>query len=208
MLVVHEWWGLNDYARKRATQLASLGYVAVAIDMYGNGKSTNSAEQAGHWSGEFSGTQLMRDRAKAGLSLLIKQMRVDPHRIAAIGYCFGGTTVLQLAYSGADLKGVVSFHSSLPSPNPDDMHPGHIKASILICHGADDPFVPSERIADFKKTLSSTDADWTMITYGGAKHSFTNPGASTRGINGLAYHANADRRSWNQMKQFFEELFQ
>ena len=208
VLVVHEWWGLNDYARRRATQLASLGYIALAIDMYGDGKTTNSAEQAGHWSGAFRGSSLMRDRAQAGLALLIKQEQVDPHRVAAIGYCFGGTTVLQLAYSGADLQGVVSFHSSLPSPDPHDMQPGRIKAAILACHGAKDTFVSPERIADFKAKLSATDADWTMITYGEAQHSFTNPGASARNIRGLAYDADADRRSWRHMKQCFDEWFQ
>lgn len=208
VLVVHEWWGLNDYARSRTKQLAAMGYVALAVDMYGHGKATDNAKQAGHWSGEFRGTGLMRSRAKAGLSMLVGHKRVDPTRVAAIGYCFGGTTVLQMAYSGADLRGVVSFHGSLPSPDPGDMQPGRIKASILVCHGADDSFVSAGRVADFKEKLAKTDADWLMVTYGGAKHSFTNPDASARGMDGLAYNANADRRSWQQMQRFFDELFE
>ena len=205
VLVVHEWWGLNDYARSRAKQLAELGYVALAVDMYGDAKTTEDPTQAQHWSGQFQGNDLMRQRAQAGLEVLAKHERVDAGLLAAIGYCFGGTTVLQLAYSGADVKAVVSFHSSLPLPGPEDMAKGRIKASILVCHGGDDAFVPAEHVSDFNAKLGQTDADWQFVAYGGAKHSFTNPNAGKFGIDGLAYDPNADRRSWRDMKQLFKE---
>ena len=206
VLVVHEWWGLNDYARKRARMLAELGYVAFALDMYGGGKSTQNAKQASHWSGQFRGSAVMRARARAGLEILKEHERVDPQRLAAIGYCFGGTTVLELAYSGADLKGVVSFHGSLPLPEDHDLAPGRIKASILACHGAADTFVSRDRLTEFQELIDQTGADWQLIVYGGAKHSFTNPEADALGVEGLGYDRRADQRSWKHMKMFFDRL--
>jgi len=206
VLVMHEWWGLNDYARGRAKQLAGLGYVAFAVDMYGHGETTNDANHAQQLSGQFHANPAgLRGRAQAGLGVLAKQERVDPARLAAIGYCFGGMTVQQLAYSGADVKGVVSFHGSLSMPMPEDV-PG-VKAKMLICHGANDGFTSQEQVAAFQRALRTTDIDWQFIVYSGAKHSFTNPGAGERGMDGLAYNANADRRSWAAMKQFFDEIF-
>ncbi len=205
VLVVHEWYGLHDYARTRARQLAGLGYVAFALDMYGKDKVTDDPEQARHWSGQFHGTDLMRRRARAALDVLAGHERVDPNRIAAIGYCFGGTTVLELAYSGADLVGVVSFHGSLPAPKPED--DANIKAKILVCHGADDPFVPADMVAAFKRAMRRAGADWQLIAYPGARHSFTNPAADRDDIDGTAYDERADKQSWQKMQQLFEEVF-
>ena len=206
VLVMHEWWGLNDYARGRAKQLAQLGYVAFAVDMYGQGQVTDDANHAVQLSGQVQGdTAVLRGRAQAGLAVLAKQEQVDASRIAAIGYCFGGMTVQQLAYSGADVKGVVSFHGSLSTPLPEDV-PG-VKAKMLICHGGNDGFIPDEQITAFQRALRATDIDWQFVVYSGAKHSFTNPGADQRGMDGLRYHADADRRSWADMKQFFNEIF-
>jgi dienelactone hydrolase len=146
-----------------------------------------------------------RQRALLGLGILRQQEQVDPEKIAAIGYCFGGATVMQLAYSGADLAGVVSFHGSLPLPTPADL--GRIQARILVEHGSADGFVPAERVARFQEALEKAGADWRMVINGGAKHSFTNPGADAYGIDGLGYDAEADRRSWQDMQRFFVDIF-
>ena len=206
VLVVHEWWGINDYARMRANMLAKLGYVAFALDMYGDGKSTQERKQAQHWSGQFRGSAMMRARAMAGLEVLKNHSRVDPDRVAAIGYCFGGTTVMQLAYSGAKLKGVVSFHGSLPLPDEADYAPGRVKAAVLVCHGYADTFIDRQHVLAFQKSLDQIGADWQMIIYGGAQHSFTNPGADAIGIDGLGYDRKADQRSWKHMQEFLQRL--
>ena len=205
VLVVPEWWGLNDYARKRADDLACLGYVAFAADMYGKGVVTTDAKKAAELSAPFRGTPLMRERAKAGYDVLAKHELVDPERTAAIGFCFGGTTVLELAYGGAPLAGVVSFHGNLPAPKPEDLP--NIKASILVCHGADDFFVAPEDIDAFQKAMREARADWQMVSYGGAVHSFTNPDAGKAGIQGVAYNEKAALRSWRHMEAFFDEIF-
>lgn len=206
VLVMHEWWGLNDYARGRAVQLAEMGYVAFAVDMYGHGETTNDVNHAQQLSGQFhADPAALRGRAQAGLAVLAKQEQVDPQRIAAIGYCFGGMTVQQLAYSGADVKGVASFHGSLSTPAPEDVP--NVKAKIMICHGGADAFIPDEQVTAFIQALRATDIDWQFIAYSGAKHSFTNPSADQRGMDGLKYNADADRRSWAHMKQFFDEIF-
>ena len=206
VLVVHEWWGLNDYAKKRAEQLAAMGYVAFALDMYGEGKVAEHPTEAGTWSGQITrNVKQWQQRALAGLKVLRSQPQVDPKRLAAIGYCFGGATVLQLAYSGTDIAGVVSFHGSLPPP--DVQQASGIKARILICHGASDGFIPQQRIDKLRAALEGARSDWQMITYGGAVHSFTNPAADKRDIKGLAYNEKADRRSWGHMKMFFDEIF-
>ncbi len=205
VLVIHAWWGLNPYAKQRAVQLAELGYVAFALDMYGAGKTTADAAHAKQWSDALYGTPLLRQRAQAGLAVLAAHERVDPARMAAIGYCFGGSTVLELAYSGAEIKGVVSFHGGVPLPKPGDTL--QTKAKILICHGADDPFVPAERRGEFKRALDGSGVDWLWISYGGAVHSFTYPQADQAGIEGVSYQPAADQRSWGHMKQFFDEIF-
>ncbi len=206
VLVVHEWWGLNDYARRRAKMLAELGYVAFALDMYGDGKVTQHPREAGQWASQIrSNVDRWRGRAMAGLNVLRNHKLVDPSRLAAIGYCFGGATVLEMAYAGADLRGVVSFHGSLPVP--DEAEARRIKASILVCHGAADGFTPEERIQQFRAALDKAGADWLMVYYAGARHSFTNPDAGNYGIEGIRYNRKADRRSWAHMRQFFDEIF-
>jgi len=206
VLVVHEWWGLNDYARSRAKQLAQLGYVAFALDMYGKGKVTEHPKQAGKWAGMIrKNINQWQERSLLGLKQLQRHELVDRSRIAAIGYCFGGATVMQIAYSGADVRGVVSFHGSLPPATPEQQK--KIKAKILVHHGASDGFIPEERIAAFKKALTEAKADWHFVTHGGAVHSFTNPGADKRGIDGLKYDPAADRRSWEHTQLFFDEIF-
>lgn len=206
VLVVHEWWGLDDYARGRAEQLARLGYVAFALDMYGKGKITEHPQEAGEWAGIIrKNVAAWQRRALAGLDVLKEHDLVDSQRLAAIGYCFGGATVCQLAYSGAPLKGVVSFHGSLPAPTPEQQP--KIAAKLLICHGAADAFVPAPQIAAFQEALEQSGADWQMIYFGNARHSFTNPGADKRGIDGLRYNKLADMRSWRYLQDFFDEIF-
>jgi dienelactone hydrolase len=206
VLVVHEWWGLNDYARKRAEQLAGMGYVAFALDMYGKGKVTTHPQEAGEWSNQIAGNvELWGQRALAGLKVLEKDSRVDPNRIAAIGYCFGGATVQQLAFLGAPLKGVVSFHGSPLAPTEEQAK--KVKAKILICHGAADPMVTPEAIQKYVAAMEKSGLDWQMIIFGGAKHSFTNPDADKMGMDALKYSKSADKRSWTYMKDFFKEIF-
>jgi dienelactone hydrolase len=206
VLVVHEWWGLNEYARRRADQLAALGYVAFAVDMYGKGKVTRQPEEASEWAKQVSSNvRLWQQRALAGLKALKKEARTDPGRIAAIGYCFGGSTVQQLAYSGADIKGVVSFHGSLVLPPAEQA--SKVKAKILICHGAADPFTKPESVAEYMTAMEKAGLDWQLNVYGGAKHSFTNPDADKTGIAGLGYSKSADQRSWAAMQLFFREIF-
>jgi len=207
VLVVHEWWGLNDYARSRAEQLAGMGYVAFALDMYGKGKVTQHPSQAGEWMKQVrSNVYQWQQRALAGLEVLKKDPRTDLNRIAAIGYCFGGATVQQLAYGGADLRGVVSFHGSLMLPMSEQIQ--KVKAKIVICHGAADPFTKRGEIEEYLSAMEKTALDYQMKIYGGAKHSFTNPGADKVGMDALGYSKSADLRSWEDMKVFFEEIFQ
>ena len=206
VLVVHEWWGLNDYARVRAEQLAKLGYVAFALDMYGKGKLTEHPQQAGQWAGEIrKNTKAWQQRARAGLNILRQQPQADNTRLAAIGYCFGGSTVLQLAYGGEPLRGVVSFHGALPAADATQLKA--LTAGILVCHGANDAFISAEQIETFRAALNKGNADWQMIYYAGARHSFTNPGADRRGIENIKYDPRADRRSWAHMKAYFAEIF-
>ena len=206
VLVVHEWWGLNAYARSRAEKLAQLGYVAFALDMYGKGKSTEHPDQAGAWMKAInSNMDQWLKRAEAGLEVLKKQPHVDVHRIAAIGYCFGGATVQVLAYGGADLKGVVSFHGSLMPVSPEQAQ--RTKAKILICHGAQDPFNPPEALKNYVTAMNASKIDWQLVVYGNTRHGFTNPDAGKYGMDALAYNPSSDRRSWEQMQFFFKEIF-
>ncbi len=205
ILVVHEWWGLNDFVRSRVDKLAELGYVAFALDMYGKGIFTKDPSEAKELAGHLRGKPIMRQRALAGLNILKNNDRVDISRIAAIGYCFGGTTVLELAYSGADIAGVVSFHGGLTAAKPEDY--SRIRAKILICHGAEDTFISPDEIKAFHEGMRQSNADWQMISFGGAVHSFTNPEAGQSGIQGVAYHPKADERSWKYMQIFFKEIF-
>src|SRR5437588_4968319 len=206
VLVVHEWTGHNPYVRKRAEQLAGLGYVAFALDMYGKGVHAKDPKEAAALAGTYKNDRkLMRARAGAGLDVLKKQTLVDPQRLAAIGYCFGGTTVLEMARGGADLAGVVSFHGDLNTPTPEDAR--NIKGKVLAQHGADDPFVPPAVVAAFEEEMRKGAVDWQLVKYGGAVHSFTNPGAGNDNSRGAAYNAKADHRSWQAMQDFFHEIF-
>ncbi len=204
VLVVHEWNGHNPYVRKRAEQLARLGYVAFALDMYGKGVRAKDAKEAGALASIYKGDRkLMRARAAAGLDVLRNQPRVDRSRLAAIGYCFGGTTALELARSGADLVSVVSFHGGLDTPTPGDAR--NIKGKVLALHGGDDPYVPTKQVEAFQEEMRKGGVDWQFVSYGGAVHSFTNPEAGSDNSKGAAYNERADHRSWEAMKTFFAE---
>jgi len=204
VLVFHEWWGLNDYAKMRAKQLAELGYVAFAADMYGSGKVTEHPEDARKMSTEVRMNQAAwLGRAQAALKTLQAQEQVDPDRIAAIGYCFGGSTALQLAYVGAPLKAVATFHAALPVPTPEQAKT--IKPRILICHGADDPFIPQETIDKFKAALDSAKVNYQFTSYPGVVHSFTVQGADKVGMKGMAYNKAADEQSWAAMQGLFRD---
>jgi dienelactone hydrolase len=205
VLVVHQWLGLTDYEKHRATMLAQLGYVAFCADIYGKGVRPKDTSEAGALAGKYKGDRpLLRQRVNAGLEQLKKTELVDTKHVAAIGYCFGGTTVIELARSGADLSGVVSFHGGLDSPTPADGK--NIKCPILACHGADDPFEKPEDLAAFESEMRDAKVDWRLIKYGGAVHSFTqpDPGFSNPGAK---YNEKADKRSWEDMKMFFGEIF-
>ena len=206
VLIVHEWMGVNPYVKKRAEQLAKLGYVAFAADIYGKGVRPKNSDEAAAESKKYkTDRQLMRARVNAGLDVLKKHKLADTKRTAAIGYCFGGTTVLELGRSGADVAGIVSFHGGLDSLNPNDAK--NIKGKVLALHGGDDPFVPAEQVAAFQDEMRKANVDWHMVVYGGAVHSFTNPDAGNDNSKGAAYNEKADKRSWEDMKQFFSEIF-
>ncbi|MFH5803294.1 dienelactone hydrolase family protein [Alienimonas sp. DA493] len=203
VLVVHEWWGLNDYAKHRAEMLAELGYVAFAVDMYGQGKTAEHPEEASKFAGMVrDNVDDWRARALAGLDQLKKHPKTDAGNLAAIGYCFGGATVLQMAYAGAPVKAVVSFHGALPAPSQEEAE--NVSAGVMICHGAADGFVPPEQVKACLEPLEKAGADYVFTAYAGAKHGFTNPGADERGMDGLAYDAKADARSWAAMKALFD----
>lgn len=208
ILVIPEWWGLNDYPKMRARELAKLGYMAMAVDMYGNGLTTDSPSTAGKLATPFyANPQKAKARIDAALVALRSYQQTDTNKIAAIGYCFGGGMVLNMARLGENFKGVVSFHGSLVgTPANKDL----LKAKILVCHGADDPFVKKEEVDQFKKQMDSIQADYTFKAYPGAVHAFTNPNATEMGKKWnipIAYNAAADSASWNDMKAFFDRIF-
>lgn len=209
VLVVHEWWGRNAYARKRADMLAGLGYTALAVDMYGDGRQANHPDEAGKFAAEVSRNMpLARARFEAGMQLLRKHKTVDAKQLAAIGYCFGGGVVLNMARIGADLKGVASFHGSLGTDSP--AQPGKVKARILSFSGEDDPMIPADAVAAFKQEMERAGADYRVVTYPGVKHSFTNPEADELGRRfnlPLVYNAAADRDSWQQATVFLRKVF-
>ncbi|HEY3356005.1 MAG TPA: dienelactone hydrolase family protein [Polyangia bacterium] len=206
VMVVHEWTGLGRYVKRRAEQLAQLGYVAFAADIYGKGVRPKDQKGAAAEAGKYRGNRpLLRARAAAGLQVLKGHRLVDPRRVAAIGYCFGGGTVLELARSGADLAGVVSFHGSLDTPNPDDAR--HVKAKVMAIHGGDDPFVPPEQVTAFWNEMKKARVDYQIVILAGAVHGFTNPDSGNDPKKGMAYSPSADRRSWAEMQRFFGEIF-
>jgi dienelactone hydrolase len=206
VLVVHAWKGIGDHEREVAKRLAALGYVAYACDVYGKGVRPKDNREAAAQAGKYRGDRkLFRARVQAGLDTLKAQPGVDPKRTAAIGFCFGGGAVLELARSGADTKGVVSFHGNLDTPNPEDAK--NAKASVLVLHGADDPLVPSEQVSSFFSEMRAAGLDWQFVAYGGAVHSFTHRSAGDDPSRGVAYDERAATRSWTAMRAFFRELF-
>jgi dienelactone hydrolase len=208
VLVIHEWWGLNDYAKMRARELAKLGYIAMAVDMYGDNKMGPDPATAGALAGPFyEKPEIAKPIFDAALEKLKTFAQTDATRVAAIGYCFGGAQVLNLARMGEDLKGVVSFHGNLTVTSPDK---NLLKAEILVCHGGADPFVPQEEVDKFKKQMDSIGASYTLKVYDGATHAFTNPEATANGKKfniPVEYNAAADTASWNDMKAFFNTIF-
>ncbi|MCC6694027.1 MAG: dienelactone hydrolase family protein [Candidatus Hydrogenedentes bacterium] len=203
VLIVHAWMGLGEQSKDSARRLAEMGYVAFGLDMYGKGVYAANREEASKLAGAIKGDRAkMRQRAIAGLNVLRNHELCDSSHVAAIGYCFGGTTVLEIARSGEPIQGVVSFHGGLDSPTPADAK--NIKAKVLVLHGADDPGVPPEQVAAFQQEMRDGGVDWQMIHYGGAVHSFTDPDANTPGR--AMYHEPSARRSWQAMTQFFDEV--
>lgn len=207
VLIIHQWTGLTDYEKGRARQLAEMGYNVFAADIYGKGIRPQPPE-AGQYAGKHKGDRkLFRARLMAGLEVLKNDDRTDPAKIAAIGYCFGGTGVLELARAGADIAGVVSFHGGLAPAEGMEADKATLKAKVLVCHGADDPFEPAEEVANFQQEMRDAEADWIFISYGNAVHAFTQKMAGDDNSKGAAYNEAADRRSWQHMQDFFAELF-
>jgi dienelactone hydrolase len=208
VIVVHEWWGHNEYARKRATMLAKLGYTAIALDMYGDGKLAKHPKDAKKFSGEiFANMDLMKSRFNAALTKLKKHKTVNDKKIAAVGYCFGGAVVLHMARSGIDLKGIVSIHGHLKTKAPAKA--GQIKAKILVIHGMADPVIPAKDVEAFKNEMKVAKVDMTFKAYKDAKHAFTNPGATEVGKKfklPIAYNEQADKQSWEDMKKFLKDV--
>ena len=207
ILVVHEAWGLGEHAMERAKMLAREGYVALAADMYGDRRLATDLPQAMELIGELrTDPAKLRQRALSALAALKAQPNVDGTKLAAIGFCFGGTTVLELARGGAEVKGVVSFHGGLQTAAPAE--PGAVTPKVLVCTGADDPMIPPAQVTDFEEEMRRAGADWQVISYGGTVHSFTNPDAGkTVKLDGVAYNAQTDKRSWAAMRAFFAEIF-
>lgn len=206
VLVVHAWMGIDDNAKKRAEMLAELGYVALVADIYGKGVRPKNRDEAAAQAGTYKKDRaLLRQRVNAGLKTLLGLKEVDGSRTAAIGYCFGGTTVLELARSGAKVSGVVSFHGGLDSPSPADGK--KIKSKVLVLHGASDKGISDADKLAFEKELTDAKVDWQLVEYGGAVHCFTHKDAGNDPSKGCAYDAHADTRSWAAMKSFFDEIF-
>lgn len=208
VLVVHEWWGMNDYSKRRARELAGLGYVAMAVDMFGNGQTASDPDEAMKLAGPFyQNTQLIKSRFEAALVKLKTLPQVDTNNIAAIGYCYGGFIVLNAAKLGEPLKGVVSFHGNLGGVTPDK---NLLKAKVLVLHGEADPIVQPQEVNQFKKQMDSIGADYTFKAYPNAKHAFTNPAADSVESKfhlGVGYNADADKDSWEEMKEFLKNMF-
>jgi dienelactone hydrolase len=208
VLVFSEFWGLDAYAKRRADQLAKLGYVAFAADLYGEGKLVDHPQDASAMAGKIrSNVDDWKKRGLEALDVLKAQPQCDKTKIAAIGYCLGGSTAQQLAFSGADLKAVVSFHGALVVPNPEQVKA--IKAAVLICHGADDSFIPPEKVKEFRDALDKNGGKYTFSSYEGARHSFTVPEADATAqkfkLDGLRYNKAADDKSWSEMQALFKQ---
>ncbi len=206
VVIVHDWMGVSDYVKMRAEQLVKLGYVAFVADIYGKGVRPANAQEASAEAGKYKNNRpLLRARVRAALDELKKHSQVDTKRLAAMGYCFGGGTVLELARSGADVLGVVSFHGTLDSPTPEDAK--NIKGKVLVLHGGDDPYVPAKDVMAFQDEMRKAGVDWQFVAYGGAVHAFTQKGAGNDNSKGAAYNEAADKRSFKAMQAFFQEIF-
>lgn len=206
ILVCHDWTGLQDYAERRAKMLAELGYAAFCADIYGKGIRPDDPKECARVAGEYKDDRaLLRRRVKAGYEEMKRQPMVDDEQTAVIGYCFGGMVALELARSGADVKGAVTFHGALNTPAPADAK--NIKGKVLVLHGADDPFVPADEVAAFKKEMKDAQVDYEFTAYPNAVHSFTKPAAGSDNSKGSAYNEEADKKSWEAMKEFFKKIF-
>ncbi len=207
IVLVHDWLGLGENTKARAEQLAELGYIAFAADIYGKGVRPKSMEEASKLAGSFreGDRKLLRARGLAALDTLKAQAGVDPNNLAILGYCFGGTAALELARSGAPLKGTISFHGGLSTPKSEDAK--NIKGKVLALHGADDPFVKPDEVSGFQDEMRKAGVDWQFVSYGGAVHSFTIKEAGNDNSKGAAYNEKADKRSWAELKNFLKEIF-
>ena len=207
IIVIDEWWGLTDYGKRRARALVNLGYISMVVDMYGNGKTVEDPQSAGKLASVFyKDPSLAKKQIDVAIEHLKKYAQTEHSKIGAIGYCFGGFVVLNAAKLGSDLTGVVSFHGGLSGAKPDK---NRMKAKVLVCHGADDPF-ENPNVENFKSEMDEAGADYRFIVYPGATHAFSNPKATAKGEKynmPIKYNEEADERSWNEMKQFFEKLF-
>lgn len=206
IVMIPDWLGVRDLAKKRADDLAKLGYTVLLADMYGKDVRPKDAKEASDLVGKYKADRpLMRRRTAAALKELLKNKTVNPDKVAAMGYCFGGTAALEMGRNGDKLKGIVTFHGGLGTPTPADGK--NIKGRVLVLHGADDPFVPAAELAGFEKEMNDGKVDWEMIKYSGAVHSFTIADAGNDNSKGAAYNEKADKRSWEAMKQFLKEIF-
>jgi dienelactone hydrolase len=206
VLIAHEGGGLDEYQKSRAERFAELGYVAFALDYHGHGKPLASqADMAARCRALWLEPERIRALAGAGLDVLLAEPQADASRVAAVGYCFGGALVLELTRGGADVKAVVGFHPRLATRRPDDA--ANIRGKVLVCVGTEDPLVSVEERLAFEDEMRAGGVDWRMNLYGGAKHSFTRPGAELEGRPGVEYHQASDQRSWRAMLDLFDEVF-
>jgi dienelactone hydrolase len=205
ILIVHDWMGLREHTKMKAEQLAQMGYVAFAVDIYGKGKNPKNSAEAATLAGKYKGDRtLLRSHIRAAYDKLLTEKNVDPKKVIAIGYCFGGTTALELARSGVPLAGTAVFHAGLDSPTPADAK--NIKGPVLVMHGADDPYVPAAEVAAFKKEMKDGNVKLTFVAYPGAVHAFTIPEAGSDNSKGAAYNADADKKSWAEFTKFLKKL--
>lgn len=206
ILIVHDWMGLGQFTRDKADELAKQGYVAFAVDVYGKGVRPRNKEEAATQATQLKkDSKELRGRIRAALDKLTAMPEVNARKIVVMGYCFGGTTSLELARSGAPVVGTVSFHGGLSTPEPAQRD--SIKGRVLVLHGADDPFVPPAEVQAFKDEMQKANVRWTMESYGNAVHSFTNPAVGNDNSKGAAYNAEADRQSWKAFQKFLSEVF-
>jgi dienelactone hydrolase len=206
ILIIHDWMGVSPFVRGRAEQLAAMGYIALTADIYGKGVRPKTGEEAAQLAGRYRADRAaLRKRSQAGLKALQGNPLTDALRMAAIGYCFGGTATLELARSGAEMAGFVTFHGGLDTPTPDDAR--NIRGKVLVLHGADDPIVPTPDILAFQDEMRQAKVDWQMVFYGGSVHAFTRQDSGSDPSGGVAYNEKADKRSWEAMKLFFGEIF-